>query len=266
MLLRACREDEARVIAGRQETVGRAMLIEEAHLLPLVEEDFDLVETAFPTVSAFGCVKVRTNAYSVPVDAGKTVEAKITASHVELWHEGRCVATHERCYGHHQEILDLEHYLDVLERKPGALAGSKPLAQWRAAGRWPGSYDHLWQKLVERHGRGGGTRQMIDLLILGRTCGQERLRAAVEQALALGCADGSAVAYLLSAKVTCRPSPAPLEDVGRLAAFERPLPDVADYDRLLQATAGFAGRNERPEHSSGSLAARPAAPVGGRAR
>lgn len=239
MLTNACREDEARRLAGRQETVGQAMLVERPHLLPLAEEDFDLVERAFPTVNGFGCVKVRTNAYSVPVDAGRTVEARITASQVELWHEGRCVAAHERCYGHHQEILDLQHYLDVLERKPGALAGSKPLAQWRAAGRWPESYDELWGKLVERHGRGQGTRQMIELLRLGRTYGQERLKSAVEEALALGCGDSAAVSYLLTSRQTHRPSLIPLE-VGRLAAFERPLPDVDDYDRLLAAPV--AGR------------------------
>jgi hypothetical protein len=37
--------------------------------------------------------------------------------------------------GRRQHVLDLEHYLDVLIHKPGAFAGSKPLAQWRAAGR-----------------------------------------------------------------------------------------------------------------------------------
>ena len=36
---------------------------------------------------------------------------------------------HERSYRRQQQILDLEHYLDVLYRKPGALAGSKPLEQ-----------------------------------------------------------------------------------------------------------------------------------------
>ena len=36
---------------------------------------------------------------------------------------------------------ELEHCLDVLEHKPGAFAGSKPLEQWRRAGRWPVSYD-----------------------------------------------------------------------------------------------------------------------------
>jgi len=241
MLLRACREDEGRVLAGRQENVGAAMLVERGHLLPLSEEDFDLVETAFPTVNGFGCARVRTNAYSVPVRAGRAVQAKITADSVELWYEGRCVATHERCYGHQQEILDLEHYLDVLERKPGALAGSKPLAQWREAGKWPESYDRFWAGLMDRHGRGRGTKEMIELLHLGRTHGQERLRSAVEEALALGCGDAAAVRYLVGAKETRRPSPIPLE-VGELAVFERPLPDVGDYDRLLLEPIGGCAR------------------------
>src|SRR5688572_5132605 len=42
--------------------------------------------------------------------------------------EGRCVARHERSYRLQQQILDLEHYLDVLERNPGALAGGKPFS------------------------------------------------------------------------------------------------------------------------------------------
>jgi hypothetical protein len=240
-LLTACREDEGRVLAGRQETVGRAMLIEQGHLLPLAGEDFDLVETAFPTVNGLGCVKVRTNAYSVPVDAGKTVQAKITASNVELLYEGRCVATHPRCYGQQQEILDLEHYLDVLEHKPGAMAGSKPLAQWRASGRWPESYDRLWQQLMERRGRQKGTKAMIELLLLGRIHGQERLMAAVERALSLGCGDSEAVRYLLTAPQLERARPAPLL-IADLAAFERPLPEIGDYDRLLAASVGGRAR------------------------
>ncbi|HLE82634.1 MAG TPA: IS21 family transposase, partial [Dehalococcoidia bacterium] len=231
-LMEGCRQDEGRVIAGHDQTVGSAMLIERGHLLPLAEEDFDIVEVAFPTVNSIGCVKVRTNAYSVPVRSGTVVQARIAPTTVDVWYEGRCVATHERCYGRHQEIFNLEHYLDVLERKPGALPGSKPLAQWRQLGRWPQSYDRFWQGLMERHGRQKGTRAMIELLQLGRTYGQEKLRVAVEEALALGCGDGAAVRYLLTAHQLERTTPAPLS-VGALAAFERPLPVVADYDRLL---------------------------------
>lgn len=45
---------------------------------------------------------------------------------------------------------------DVLEKKPRAMAGSTPVQQWRAAGRWPECMDAIWRKLETRHGKGGG--------------------------------------------------------------------------------------------------------------
>ena len=144
-------------------------MIEREQLLPLAQEGFDLAQASFPTVNGLGCAKVLTNTYSVPLAAGAQVQAKVYASVVELWHEGRCVARHERSYRRQQQILDLEHYLDVLYRKPGALAGSKPLEQRRQAGLWPASFDRIWQALIERHGKQSGTRQMVDLLKLAHS-------------------------------------------------------------------------------------------------
>jgi transposase len=240
-LLAACQADETRTVAGRELTVGAGLLIERMHLLPLAGDGFDLVEVSFPIVTSLGCVKVRTNAYSVPVKAGTTVEARLAAAHVELWHAGKRVARHERCYGRYREILDLEHYLDVLERKPGALAGSKPLEQWRRLGRWPGSYDRFWQALIERHGRQAGTKAMIGLLQLGRTHGHVALRRAIEAALVLGCTDEAAVRHLVTAQRLEHARPQTVE-VGALAQFERPLPTVGEYDRLLAPVAQAAVR------------------------
>jgi len=163
-LLTACREDERRQIAGHHQTVGAAMLEERAQLLPLAEQGFDLAEIAFPRVDGLSCVRVRTNLYSAPAPPGRTVEVRLYPSHVEVRDEGRCIARHERCYERHQQVLDLEHYLDVLERKPGALIGSKPLAAWRQRGLWPQSYDQLLAQLIERHGKPSGTRQMVQVL------------------------------------------------------------------------------------------------------
>ena len=67
-----------------------------------------------------------------------------------------------------------------LYRKPGALAGSKPLEQKRQAGLWPASFDRIWEALMERHGKQSGTRQMIDLLKLSQKHGQQKLQEAVE--------------------------------------------------------------------------------------
>jgi transposase len=231
-LERCFREDQHRVLTGRRETVGAAMLMEQPHLLPLAPEPFDLAEVSFPTVDGLRCVRVRTNRYSIPLKPGTKVEARVRADYVELWHEGRRVARHERCFSRQQQVLDLEHYLDVLERKPGALAGSTALAQWRQAGRWPESFDRLWQGLNMRHGRQQGTRQMIELLQLGTGDGWNRLRAAVEQALSLGCHDVAAIRHLMVAEQFDRPAVAPI-DIGHLARYERPLPVMNGYDQLL---------------------------------
>ena len=50
---------------------------------------------------------VLTNFYSVPVAAGIEVQAKIHAAYVEIWHQGKCLARHERCFGRQQKVLEL---------------------------------------------------------------------------------------------------------------------------------------------------------------
>jgi len=231
-LLASCHQEQRRQIAGQSRQVGALMIEERAHLLPLAEHGFELAEVSFPRVDGLGCVRVRTNLYSVPVEVGKTVEVRLYPSHVEVWNEGRCRARHERCYERHQQVLDLEHYLDVLERKPGALIGSKPLALWRQRGLWPESYDRLLAELIDRLGKQSGTRQMIQVLSLIKRHGHQRVRAAVEEALALGCSDVAAIRHLAEAADLVRARSTIIE-LGTLTRYERPKPSLTDYDGLL---------------------------------
>jgi transposase len=231
-LLAACQQDERRQIAGHQQLVGAAMIAERAHLLPMAEHGFELAEVSFPRVDGLGCVRVRTNLYSVPARPGQTVEVRLYPSYLEVRDEGRAIARHERCYERNQQVLDLDHYLDVLERKPGALAGSKPLAAWRQRGLWPVSYDRLLEHLIGRHGKQSGTRQMIEVLSLIKQHGHERVRAAVEEALSMGCSDAAAVLHLAAAPDLAH-ARSRLIELGKLTSFERPLPVMTDYDELL---------------------------------
>jgi hypothetical protein len=142
------------------------------------------------------------------------------------------VAQHQRSYERAQQVLDLEHYLEVLERKPGALRGSKPLAQWRVQGRWPESYDRLWERMNEKHGRQEGTRSMIDLIRMGREFGYAKLETSVAQAMELGCTDVAAIRHLLMTDELQHAVVTTVE-IGTLAAYERPLPTMAEYNQLL---------------------------------
>ncbi len=232
LLLVGCREDETRVLDGRTDPIGAAMTVERPHLLPRAAEGFDLAEIVFPLVDKRGCVAVRTNLYSVPVKAGTRVEARVHPLHVEVWHAGHRIACHERCHSRRQQVLDLEHYLDVLGHRPGAMAGSKPLEQWRQAGRWPACHDELWDRLRSRYGRQNGTRAMVAVVALGREFGHDRLRTAIATAASLGACDVAAVRYLLTEAGLHKTQPDPV-DVGELARYDRPMPTVADYDVLL---------------------------------
>ena len=72
-------------------------------------------------------------------------------------------------------------------------------------------------------------------MLLCREHGPARVELAVRGALAAGAIDGRAVAVLARrAQSTGPAAPAPLTGLdARLAAHERPAPDLTDYDQLL---------------------------------
>lgn len=229
-----CAANGSRTISGKSMTVGQGSELERATLLPLAEESFPLCDVFYPVVvDGRGRVRVKTNWYSAPVPPGFRVTAVASPMLVEILYNNKRVAQHQRCYGRGHEILNLEHYLDVLEKKPGAMAGSTPLEQWRKAGRWPDCLDRIWRQLEQRHGRSAGTREMIGLVREGSVNGWPRLIAAVEEALRLGVSDGAAVLHILH-----MPDPEQRRQYAialseELKQFERPMPTMTEYDLLL---------------------------------
>lgn len=215
------------------------MIRERDLLRALPKQGVDLMEVSFPIVDSGGCVTVRTNRYSTPLRPGMSAQAKLFPAYVEIWNEGRRVARHERCYRRRQQILDLERYPEPLSRKPGALAGSTALGQWRQQQRWKDSHDRLWHVLNARHGRQNGTRLMAEVIGLGREHGYERLENTIERALALGCSDAEAIRYLLLENRLERAKPEALQ-LPELLEYDRPLPDCGDYDRLLSVAKARA--------------------------
>jgi hypothetical protein len=101
-----------------------------------------------------------------------------------------------------------------------------------ARGLWTVTYDHLLDQLIRRHGKQSGTRQMIQVLSLIKLHGHQRVQAAVEQALSLGCSDAAAIRHLVQA-VDLAHARSAIADLGVLSRFEAPLPVITDYDGLL---------------------------------
>ncbi len=241
-LVAGCLASRLRQIGGRKMTVGEASESERNHLLPPAEDSFPLDEVLYPLiVDGKRRVKVKSNWYSAPLWPGLRITARVWPSFVEIEHDGRRVARHQRCYGRGIQILDLEHYLDVLERKPGAMANSTPLEQWRQSGRWPECLDRMWKKLDQRHGKAAGTREMISLVRAGLSSGWDRLIAAVEEALRLGVTDSAAVMHILNMPDAEQRRRYEIALSEELAQFERAQPVMDEYDLLLAALPGEGG-------------------------
>jgi hypothetical protein len=162
------------------------------------------------------------------------VSARVGAREITINHGGREVARHERLHGKYGTSAQLDHYLELLARKPGALENSLALAQERDRGAWPDCFDQLWAALIERYGRSDAARQMVDVVLLCREHGPDQVALAVRGALTAGAIDGRAVAVLARRAESAAVVVAPLSGLEpRLAAHERPAPeDLADYDQL----------------------------------
>jgi transposase len=121
-LFARCVEAQQHLVSGCKVVVSDAMREKQSQLLPLVAEGFDISETIYPViVDGYGRVKVKGNWYSTPLYPGSRVSARVLPAHIEVRRDGEVAARHERSYGHRRHILNLEHYLDVLEKKPGAM-------------------------------------------------------------------------------------------------------------------------------------------------
>jgi hypothetical protein len=98
---------------------------EQTLLRPLPAESFDTALTLTPRVDRYAQVMVRSNQYSVPARfIGHRLRVKLSASAVVVYHRNTVVARHQRAIGKGAKVLDLDHYLEILLRKPGALPGA----------------------------------------------------------------------------------------------------------------------------------------------
>jgi len=67
---------------------------------------------------------------------GSRVRVALSASQLAVFDGAARVATHPRVLSRGESVLELDHYLEILLGKPGALPGSTALAQARKAGRF----------------------------------------------------------------------------------------------------------------------------------
>jgi len=195
---------------------------EQASLMPMIAPFDGYVET-LGKVSSTSLVVGDKNRYSVPCELiGQMVGLRLYPERIDFVAHDVVVASHARSFGHGETRYDWQHYIPLIERKPGALRNGAPFADL------PEPLLDLRRLLLKRD---GGDRIMAKVLAAVPRHGLEAVLVAIELVLESGHASVEHIENVLH-RLRAQPAPATVETT--LALSEEPLADTRRYDHLRE--------------------------------
>ena len=166
-------------------------------------------------------VAVARNRYSVPCElAGQTVSTRLYPGKIVVVAGDDIVASHERLSDRGQTRYNWQHYIPLIQRKPGALRNGAPFADM------PEPLQQLRRALLRDP---GGDRVMAQVLAAVPTAGLDAVLVAVELVLEAGAVSAEHVLNVL-ARLNATPPPQNVETA--LTVNEVPTSDTGRYDSL----------------------------------
>lgn len=166
LLWKKClRYRENHKIQKREHPVKIMYAQEQTRLNPLPIFHYDTSKTAVIRVDDYSTAFFEKCYYSVPTRyLRKPVTVKGFGNHVEIHFQNQEIASYKRSYKAGETQYKLEHYIDLLERKPRSVFNAKPVKQ------------NVSQELMEWGRRlPGGNREMVKLLRLCIDHGEDRI-------------------------------------------------------------------------------------------
>ena len=128
-LLEKCRKyNDSHKIRYREFSVAQMLAASKASFISLPPYRYDTSRTHRAAVSDFSLVRFDSNQYSVPYHlAGRTVTVKGFGLTVEVWYENKKVASYDRVFGKGHTSYRLEHYIELISRRPRSVWNAKPV-------------------------------------------------------------------------------------------------------------------------------------------
>ena len=216
--------EEVRHPEHKQFSVAEMLEHERVQLMPMPAA-FDGYVEEVARVSSTCLVSVARNRYSVPCElAGQMVSTRLYPTRVTVVAGDSVVAEHERLTDKSKTRYDWQHYIPLVQRKPGALRNGAPFTDL------PEPLQRLRRALLRES---GGDRLMARVLALVPTAGLEAVLVAVELALDGAPPSGRvSVEHVINVLARLNSAPRPANVATPLQTLMPPIADTARYDRL----------------------------------
>ena len=208
-------------------TVQEAFEIEQPHLMPMPGV-FDGYIEVVARVSSTCLVTVKRNRYSVPCRwANRRISVRLYPERLDLYADDTLIASHARLFDRDQVSYDWQHYIPLLERKPGALRNGAPFAEM------PAPLLSLQRALRKRP---GGDRVMAEVLACVPVHGLDIVIGAVNRCLESGHTSIEQVRHVLTRlQENHEPEPVAITTPDALQLNEAPIADTGRYDLLSES-------------------------------
>ena len=201
-------------------TVAEMLEQEQPSLMPMIAPFDGYVET-LGKVSITCLVIEDRNRYSVPCElVGQMVSIRLYPERIDFVAHDAVVASHVRSFERNRTCYDWQHYIPLIERKPGALRNGAPFADM------PQPLQRLRVLLLKRE---GGDRVMAKVLAAVPRHGLEAVLVAVDLVLESGRPSVEHIENVLHRLKSVSP-PQSVETA--LTVTEAPIADTGRYDQL----------------------------------
>jgi transposase len=189
-------------------------LEEQASLAPLPLSPFEVDETVKTKVYPDQTVRYDKRNYSVPHGyVGKSVTLRVSPFEVKVYFRGNLLYTHERQGSNGQNQYILDHYLEILSRKPRAAGQALPIKK--------GVMPPQCKAFLTLCPDADANNQLVEIMLLARDVDVDRVLVAIDDAVTTGKPTAEMVRYYLYGQQM------PDDE------FEIKHGDLADYDRLI---------------------------------
>jgi transposase len=169
-LMSRCLKYRKHNIKGKPSTVGEMAVVAKVHMTPLPRYKFDTSKTITARADSFSTVRFDRNNYSIPCQyASKEVSIKGFGNEVAMYYRNTEIARYTRCYDRNKTMYHLEHYIDLIEKRPRSVFNAKPVK------------DSISVELIEIGRRLSSPHEMVKLLRLLVDYGEEKLITAIRQ-------------------------------------------------------------------------------------
>ena len=190
-------------------------------------------------VDKYLTVRTNRNRYSVPAGfRDKAVTIEIGLDDVRIIYENTLIAIHQREFLRDRWVINPWHYLEALQRKPGAFHSSRILSEIEHS--WDPVVKKIYDLQVKKYGQIDGTKEFISTLLCFKNRNYEDMIEVLKLSLEQKTINKETVELIAEGKEDdeSRPEVAMTATIAAIADFSIPEADVDRFDALMEVANG----------------------------